>query len=168
MNKYFLFLASGFLIVFIVIIIIIINSKPEARTQEQNPATVTPRQEQTNTKSATKTIHVAEIYPSADKLQKLSVVSPITVAFDKPVDPESIIYNISPKIEVDVELDSSGTKLTFKPSLFWEPGIPYSLSFLKVRNKTGAEMINEYNISFRALNTNDNQNKNSAESTNNP
>lgn len=100
--------------------------------------------------------------------QVLSVASPVTIELTQPLDPKSLEYEIIPRVKVFTEIDSTGTRLTFKPETFWQQNIIYTLTVKKIKSKNNQELINPYRVEFKAINTNDEENASEIERSNNP
>ena len=102
-----------------------------------------------------------------DQLLILSVVSPVTIVFEKPIDQNSLSFNIMPATEVFIVTENA-TEVSFKPKLFWEPNVLYTLRITSVKGLDGSMLTNSYQINFKAINTADEEHSSEAEVSNNP
>ena len=100
---------------------------------------------------AQKILKIVSVFPESKYLQSLSVASQIIITFGESINPTSLTYEITPSISVLTELDSTATKLSFKPRPFWKPDEKYTLVIKKVNGQRGSVLVGEYRIEFKAV-----------------
>lgn len=150
MNTHKFFIIVGIALAIIVLILgavsLFIQTKsPQEETETPAPTSIPIR------KPTFESFRAASSESLKKYSQVLSIVSPITIELTQPLDSKTLEYEITPKVTVFTELDSSGTKLTFKPSSFWQPDVIYTLTIKKAKNKNKQDLISPYWVQFKSI-----------------
>lgn len=129
----------------IVVFIIWINISPKQGSSNINGPTPTTAPI-TNRFSNTSNVKVKEVLPKED-LSGATILNPsqiITYSLSKPLTPEQIKVEISPRIPLRVTAGNSPGSITIspKPPEFWAPNVLYTIVISDLQGK----VITSYNI----------------------
>lgn len=148
MNKLLFFVFLAILTIIVIISVLSIFSQRQPTKTSPTIPTPTPF-------SAGKTTVISDkvslIYPSRQFLQSLSVVTPLVFEFSDSINPASVKYHITPKIDIEVRIDETGRKLTFSPESFWIPNTSYALILEEIRSEEDISLVKNYTLNFKAL-----------------
>ncbi|MCL4417376.1 MAG: Ig-like domain-containing protein [Actinobacteria bacterium] len=164
LNKFLLVIILIIVIIFIFtsIIFSILFQKPKKENISPTPFPIPDIEFRRNNQK----LKIIEGSHTREDLYYISIVSPFTLIFNKPIEPSSIDFEIMPKVEIETELDSTQTKLTFKPKDVWEPNIIYVLNIKKAKAQDNSDLESIYQINFRSESKYDEENSSQSEVSN--
>lgn len=134
-------------LIFLIILIVIIqifrpNNQPQAQQDQGKLPTFQP-----NDASGNISFYVTR---NTAPTQPMNVAQQFTITFSQPLNPNSLQYEISPKIDLILSLDNTGKILTIAPETTWNYNTSYTLKISKeTLDNNGKTLNNDAIIYFK-------------------
>lgn len=146
----------AFVIIFLVILgvlfllfLLTFIIKPSTSTKQPPSAPTISAPVPTRT-SRTTSLEIVEVSPDVAGNNLVRIDKNVTIIFNRPLNPEVLIYELNPTVTVATELDSSATKFSIGGDPFWPKDQTFTLTIKAgTQAQDGSTLKNDYAVTFK-------------------